>query len=83
MQADGQMKSSSNVHPQVSTQTLQPLAASPSGVISAMTRSRFRWSYALFAVGFLAVSGAGTAVLFKVLSETSIEPCYVAEQSIY
>ncbi|XP_058227355.1 peroxisomal membrane protein PEX14 [Rhododendron vialii] len=62
---DGQMKSSSNVQPLVSTQTLQPLAASPSGVISTMTQSRFRWSYALLAVGFLAVSGAGTAVLFK------------------
>ncbi|KAI8543675.1 hypothetical protein RHMOL_Rhmol08G0237400 [Rhododendron molle] len=62
---DGQMKTSSNVQPQVSTQTLQPLAASPSGLISTMTRSRFRWSYALLAVGFLAVSGAGTAVFFK------------------
>ncbi|CAA2956583.1 Hypothetical predicted protein [Olea europaea subsp. europaea] len=29
------------------------------------TFSRFHWSHALLAVGFLAVSGAGTAVLFK------------------
>lgn len=63
---DGQMKSSSNVQPQVSTQTLQPLAASPTGVISTtLTQSRFHWSHALLAVGFLAVSGAGTAVIFK------------------
>ncbi|CAL5362033.1 unnamed protein product [Camellia sinensis] len=65
---DGQMKPLSNVQPQVSTQTLQPSAAVPAGVISkvgTLTQSRFHWSHAVFAVGLLALSGAGTAVLFK------------------
>ncbi|KAL7161639.1 hypothetical protein ACSBR2_042166 [Camellia fascicularis] len=65
---DGQMKPLSNVQPQVSTQTLQPSAAAPAGVISkvgTLTQSRFHWSHAVFAVGLLALSGAGTAVLFK------------------
>ncbi|KAA8540822.1 hypothetical protein F0562_024785 [Nyssa sinensis] len=65
---DGQLKSSSNIQQQAPTQTLQPAAASPAGVISkvgTLTQSRFHWSHALLAVGFLAVSGAGTAILFK------------------
>ncbi|CAL5441150.1 unnamed protein product [Camellia sinensis] len=66
---EGQMKPLSNVQPQVSTQTLQPSAAVPAGVISkvgTLTQSRFHWSHAVFAVGLLALSGAGAAVLFKV-----------------
>ncbi|PSR89584.1 Peroxisomal membrane protein [Actinidia chinensis var. chinensis] len=62
---DGQVKPLSSVQPQVATQILQPSAAAPAGVISTLTRSRFHWSHALLAVGFLALSGAGTAVLFK------------------
>ncbi|GFZ17471.1 peroxin 14 [Actinidia rufa] len=62
---DGQVKPLSNVQPQVPTQIMQPSAAAPAGVISTLTRSRFHWSHALLAVGFLALSGAGTAVLFK------------------
>ncbi|CAL5430401.1 unnamed protein product [Camellia sinensis] len=72
---DGQMKPLSNVQPQVSTQTLQPSAAVPAGVISkvgTLTQSRFHWSHAVFfvfffvfAVGLLALSGAGTTVLCK------------------
>ncbi|KAL6959793.1 hypothetical protein U1Q18_039947 [Sarracenia purpurea var. burkii] len=70
--ADGQMKPLTNVQPQIATQNLQPSAAAPSGVISPnVTWSRFHWSHALLAVGFLALSGAGTAVLFKVLSKHS------------
>ncbi|XP_022894943.1 peroxisomal membrane protein PEX14-like isoform X1 [Olea europaea var. sylvestris] len=65
-QADGQLKSSSNIQSQSPTQTLRPGPVSPAGSISKMgTFSRFHWSHALLAVGFLAVSGAGTAVLFK------------------
>ncbi|KAL2456890.1 Peroxisomal membrane protein PEX14 [Abeliophyllum distichum] len=63
---DGQLKSSSNIQSQAPTQTLQPRPVAPAGSISKMgTFSRFHWSHALLAVGFLAVSGAGTAVLLK------------------
>uniref|UniRef100_A0A5B6ZU44 Peroxisomal membrane protein PEX14 n=1 Tax=Davidia involucrata TaxID=16924 RepID=A0A5B6ZU44_DAVIN len=65
---DGQLKSSSNIQSQAPTQTLQPAAASPAGVISkvgTLAQSRFHWSHAFLAVGLLAVSGAGTAILFK------------------
>lgn len=52
-------------------QSLQPVASvappaaggSSGGII---TRSRFHWSHALLAVGVLAVSGAGTAIVIKV-----------------
>ncbi|KAK4489131.1 hypothetical protein RD792_004925 [Penstemon davidsonii] len=60
---DGQKKTSPNVQQQHPTQVLQPILPGP---VSKMgTLSRFHWSHALLAVGFLAVSGAGTAVLFK------------------
>ncbi|KAG8378910.1 hypothetical protein BUALT_Bualt07G0033700 [Buddleja alternifolia] len=63
---DGQAKSLSNVQQQPPTQVLQPTPVGPVGTISKMgTLYRFHWSHALLAVGFLAVSGAGTAVLFK------------------
>lgn len=65
MLTDAQVKPSSNSQPQAVVQTLQPAAAVPSGTISSM-RSRFHWSHAVFAIGLLAVSGAGTAVLIKV-----------------
>ncbi|KAM3751696.1 hypothetical protein ACB098_04G129500 [Castanea mollissima] len=61
---DAQVKPSSNSQPQAVVQTLQPAAAAPPGTISSM-RSRFHWSHAVFAIGLLAVSGAGTAVLIK------------------
>ncbi|XP_059643794.1 peroxisomal membrane protein PEX14-like [Cornus florida] len=64
---DGQLRSSSNTQPQA-TKTLQPAAATPAGVISnvgTLTQSRFHWSHAFLAIGLLAVSGAGTAILFK------------------
>lgn len=44
-----------------------PSAVAPVGVISKIgTQYQFHWSHAILAVGFLAASGAGTAVLFKV-----------------
>ncbi|XP_058091641.1 peroxisomal membrane protein PEX14 isoform X2 [Magnolia sinica] len=53
--------------PQVSAQTPQPAVAPIGGVaaVSTMPRSRFHWAQAALAVGLLAASGAGTAVLFK------------------
>ncbi|KAJ6760707.1 PEROXISOMAL MEMBRANE PROTEIN PEX14-LIKE [Salix purpurea] len=65
---EGQVKSTPNVQPPAPEQTLQPVAAAPAGVISTMrtlTRQQFHWHHAVFAVGLLAVSGAGTAVLVK------------------
>ncbi|KAL2515755.1 Peroxisomal membrane protein PEX14 [Forsythia ovata] len=60
---DGQIKAPSNIQQQAPIQTLQP---APAGSISKIGRfSCFHWSHALLAVGFLAVSGAGTAVFFK------------------
>lgn len=65
---DPQSKSSANIQPQSSAQALQPAATAPTGVVSSSVttaRPRFRWIHAAYAVGFLAVSGAGTAVLLK------------------
>lgn len=64
-----QPKSSTGLQPQASVQTPQPVAAPASGVPVApsLQQSRFHWSHALLATGVLAASGAGTAVLLKVL----------------
>lgn len=67
--AEGQVKSTPNAQPLTSAQALQPVAAAPTALISSvgtLTRSRFHWYHAVFAVGLLAVSGAGTVVLVKV-----------------
>ncbi|KAL5544205.1 hypothetical protein UlMin_007989 [Ulmus minor] len=61
---DGQVKPSANIQQQTPTQALQPAAAAPSAVAT-LVRSRFHWSHAVIAVGLLAASGAGTAVLIK------------------
>lgn len=65
---DAQVKSTSNIQPPEQTQALQPAAAAPTGAISSvgtLARSRFQWYHAVVAVGLLAASGAGTAVLIK------------------
>ncbi|OMO81461.1 hypothetical protein CCACVL1_12406 [Corchorus capsularis] len=64
---DGSVKPSVNTQTQATTQTPQPMAAAPTAVASVGTRaqSRFHWYHAVFAVGLLAASGAGTAVLIK------------------
>ncbi|XP_077253660.1 peroxisomal membrane protein PEX14-like isoform X2 [Tasmannia lanceolata] len=64
---DGQLKPSSSLQPQVPTQTPQGAAAPGSGVstVTTLKQSRFHWSHAFYAVGLLAASGAGTALLFK------------------
>ncbi|XP_048443773.1 peroxisomal membrane protein PEX14-like isoform X1 [Pyrus x bretschneideri] len=67
-QADGQVKTSSNVQAQNTTQTLQPSAAAPTKAISpvgTLTGYRFHWSHAIVAVGVLTLSGCGAAVLIK------------------
>lgn len=69
VQADGQAKTSSNTQSQAPAQTLQPVAAVPNTVapsVGTLTKSRFHWYHAVIAVGVLAASGAGTAVLLKV-----------------
>lgn len=59
---DAQGMPSTNI--QTQPQAIQPVTAAPSGVMSTMTR-KFHWSHAVLAVGFLAISGAGTAIVFK------------------
>uniref|UniRef100_A0A7C9ELS4 Peroxisomal membrane protein PEX14 n=1 Tax=Opuntia streptacantha TaxID=393608 RepID=A0A7C9ELS4_OPUST len=61
---DPQGTPSTNIQTQAPAQAMQPVTAAPSSVMSTMTR-RFHWSHAVLAVGFLAVSGAGTAIVFK------------------
>ncbi|GMJ06685.1 PEROXISOME DEFECTIVE 2, peroxin 14 [Hibiscus trionum] len=64
---DGQAKSSSNVQTQAPIQTPQPVAAAPTGIVSAgpVARMQFHWYHAVSAVGLLAASGCGTALLIK------------------
>ncbi|CAJ1943872.1 unnamed protein product [Sphenostylis stenocarpa] len=65
---DGQFKSSSNSQQQTQQQTLQPGLPASTGVNTSsgtLLRSRFHWSHALIAVGLLAASGAGTAIIIK------------------
>ncbi|RZC10838.1 Peroxisomal membrane protein PEX14 isoform B [Glycine soja] len=65
---DGQLKSSSNIQQQAQQQTLQPGLPASTGVNTSsgtLSRSRFHWSHALIAVGLLAASGAGTAIIIK------------------
>lgn len=66
---DGQLKSTTSSQLQPPTQTPRPAAVPSSGASSVPTllQSSFHWSHAFLAVGLLAASGAGTAVLFKVL----------------
>jgi peroxin-14 len=79
MLTDGQVNSSSSIQPQAPVQTLQPAAAAaPNAAISSVgtsTRFRFHWSHAILAVGLLAVSGAGTAVVVKVSTLASLLSC--------
>ncbi|OWM65449.1 hypothetical protein CDL15_Pgr009039 [Punica granatum] len=63
---DAQTKTVSNAQTQAPVQAQQPAAAAPAGVISrTISQPRFHWSHAIYAIGILAVSGAGTAVIFK------------------
>ncbi|RYR77470.1 hypothetical protein Ahy_A01g001958 isoform C [Arachis hypogaea] len=65
---DGQVKSSSNIQQQAQPQALQPGLSASAGVNTSsatLSRSRFHWSHALIAIGVLAASGAGTAIVVK------------------
>ncbi|KAI4343757.1 hypothetical protein L6164_011066 [Bauhinia variegata] len=65
---DEQLKPSPNLQQQAQPQTLQPGVSASTGATTslvALSRSRFHWSHALIAIGILAASGAGTAVLIK------------------
>ncbi|KAE8726188.1 Peroxin 14, putative isoform 4 [Hibiscus syriacus] len=66
---DGQAKSSSIIQTQASIQAPQPMAAVPAGIASSGTvaQKQFQWYHAVSAVGLLAASGCGRALLFKVL----------------
>lgn len=75
MLTDGQLKPSSNTHQSAQIQTLQPGLPASTGVNSSsgtLSRSRFHWSHALIAVGLLAASGAGTALIVKVLPPAAV-----------
>ncbi|KAK9054528.1 hypothetical protein SSX86_025606 [Deinandra increscens subsp. villosa] len=61
----GQSQPASNIQPQAPTQSLQPAPAVPASKLGTLTSRQFHWSHALLAVGVLAISGAGTAVVFK------------------
>lgn len=64
---DEQLNASLKTQLQAPTQT--PSANPANGAISkvgSLARSQFHWTHALYAVGLLSVSGAATAVLFKV-----------------
>ncbi|KAJ8771778.1 hypothetical protein K2173_026955 [Erythroxylum novogranatense] len=65
---EGMVQSTPNVQVPAAVQTVQPTSAATAGAASSvgiLPRSRFHWYHAVFAVGLLAVSGAGTAVLIK------------------
>ncbi|XP_019463868.1 PREDICTED: peroxisomal membrane protein PEX14-like isoform X2 [Lupinus angustifolius] len=61
---DGQLKTASNIQQQPQPQTLQTGLPASSGVNTSL-RSRFHWYHALVAIGLLAASGAGTAIIIK------------------
>ncbi|RWR85585.1 peroxisomal membrane protein PEX14 isoform X1 [Cinnamomum micranthum f. kanehirae] len=66
--SDGQLKSHTSSQPQVPPQAPQPAAILTSTAATSgptLLQSRFHWSHMLLAVGLLAASSAGTAVLFK------------------
>ncbi|XP_060170460.1 peroxisomal membrane protein PEX14-like [Lycium barbarum] len=62
---DGKQQPSSASPPQAAIQNLQPASATSNSMTKRGYLSHFHWTHAVVAVGFLAASGAGTAVLFK------------------
>lgn len=67
LMTDGTQKPSSTSLPQAALQNLQSASAPSNSMTKAGYLSHFRWTHAVIAIGLLAASGAGTAVLFKVL----------------
>lgn len=47
-------------------------AAAPSGVMKTMSGYRFHWTHAVYAIGLLAASGAGSVVIFKVQAKEAL-----------
>ncbi|KAK4779334.1 hypothetical protein SAY86_006862 [Trapa natans] len=63
---DAPAKTVSNAQAQAIGQVPQATTPAPAGVASThVSGPRFHWTHALYAIGIVAVSGAGTAVLFK------------------
>lgn len=65
---EGGHLNSSNMQQQTPTQALQPASSTPVSTISkggTSTLYRLGWQQALLAIGLLAISGAGTALVFK------------------
>ncbi|KAL3366744.1 hypothetical protein AABB24_011451 [Solanum stoloniferum] len=62
---DGTQKPPSTSTPQAALQNLQPASAPSNSMTKMGYLSHFHWTHAVIAVGLLAASGAGTAVLFK------------------
>lgn len=67
LMTDGTQKPSSTSTSQAALQNLQPASAPSNSMKKMGYLSHFHWTHAVIAVGLLAASGAGTAVLFKVL----------------
>ncbi|KAL9239598.1 hypothetical protein vseg_013907 [Gypsophila vaccaria] len=63
-QQDTLATTTANTVAQAPIRAMQPMAAAPAGVMSTM-KSKFHWSHAVLAVGFLAISGAGTVIVLK------------------
>ncbi|XP_020600295.1 peroxisomal membrane protein PEX14-like isoform X2 [Phalaenopsis equestris] len=59
-----QPRTTLNLQPEAAIQPL-PVQAGVVPLSTTFHQRRFNWSYALFAIGVLSASGAGTAVLFK------------------
>ncbi|KAI4326743.1 hypothetical protein MLD38_032022 [Melastoma candidum] len=65
---DAQVKSTSNPQPLPSAQALPSASTASAGGLSpvaTLAQPRFHWTHAVFAIGLLAVSGAGTAIIVK------------------
>lgn len=64
LMTDAQLKSTSNT--QLQAPTAAPAPSSAISNVGVLAKPRFHWSQALLALGLLAISGAGTVVIFKV-----------------
>ncbi|OMO80246.1 hypothetical protein COLO4_24172 [Corchorus olitorius] len=69
---DVQSKAFASVQQQGTGQSSQPLAAS---IVTASPSSRFSWSYAIFSLLLLILSGAGTSMLLKKFLVPRLKSC--------
>lgn len=70
--SDAELKTQPISQPQAAIQASQPLAAASSGGMNSMSGYRFHWTHAVYAIGLLAASGAGSAVVFKVQAKEAL-----------